>query len=89
MNALILTFIRKMIAKHHLEAVYFPDNDVYSIRFKGKGIQNFNSKNFFTLPRRAREVDILALIKKGLHHNCGEKTKEQIILNRSQGQRIR
>jgi hypothetical protein len=79
-----------MNSKYNLETIYFPDNDVYSIRLKGKGIQNFNSTNFFSLPRRARESQILALIRVGLNHNIGEeKTKNQIILQRNWGKRIR
>jgi hypothetical protein len=86
---LIRHFIREICAKHGLEAYYFPSTDVYSIRFKGKGIQNFNSANFFTLPRRFREKEILALKKVGLAHNVGEKTKDQILLNSGLGKRLK
>lgn len=72
-----------------LEAVYFPTVDVYSLRKKGRGVQNFNSKNFYQLPQRYREVLIGRLLKVGLNHNLGEKTvKNQLFANRSQGKYI-
>ncbi len=85
----IINFIKVIKDKYKIEAVYFPDNDVYSLRYRGRGIQNFNSKNFYTLPKRHRENMLLAIIKKGLTHNLGEKTlKDKLYLNRQIGKII-
>jgi len=85
----ILEFIKVIKDKYKMEAVYFPDTDVYSIRFRGLGIQNFNSKNFYDLPRKHREKMLLAILKRGLAHNLGEKTlKEKLNLNRKIGKKI-
>jgi len=46
---------------------------MYSIKFKGRGIQNFTSKTFYDLPKRHRENMMLPLLKIGLHTNWGEK----------------
>jgi hypothetical protein len=84
----IVRFIKKVCIKEGLEAVYFPENDVYSIRKNGRGVHNFNSKNFYMLPQRFRESHVHALLKVGLNHNLGEALKNQLYLNRGQGKRI-
>jgi len=85
----IVFWIKEMKKKFGLEAVYIPDNDVYSLRFKGKSVHNFNSKNYYLLPKRYRENHVRALLKVGLNHNIGQNiVKQQIILNRCLGKRI-
>ncbi len=84
----IVRFIRELKIKFNVEAFYFAYSDVYSIRYKGKGVQNFNSKNFYEIPRRFRQNMIRALIKVGLNHNYGEKVGPQLTLNRSVGKKI-
>jgi hypothetical protein len=79
-------WVIKICIKFNLEAIYFPDNDVYSIRFKGRGIQNFTSKIFYELPKRHRQNMIRAILKLGLNHNAGEK--RNLILNRKLGRKI-
>lgn len=84
----ILKFIEEVKSLYKLEARYFPANDVYSLMKNGKGVQNFNSINFYQLPKSYRKAQIRGIINLGLTHNMGEKTKEQIHLNRSIGRNI-
>lgn len=63
----------KVCKRYNFQAIYFPLKDMYSIRFKGKGIQNFTSKTFYMLPKRHRESMLLPLMKVGLNLNAGEK----------------
>ncbi len=84
-----MQFCRKVCNRYGLEAIYIPDNDVYSIRFRGRGVHNFNSKNFYQVPKRYREVLVGRILKVGLNHNLGEKTvQRQIYLDRSIGKKI-
>lgn len=84
----IVQFIDSVKKEFKLEARYFPAKDVYSLRRNGKGVQNFNSKNFYDLPKAFRKAQIRGIIQKGLNHNMGEKTKEMIQLNSSIGRKI-
>jgi hypothetical protein len=84
----ITDFVALVKKEFKLEARYFPRNDVYSLRKNGKGVQNFNSRNFYQLPKSFRRSQIRAIIKVGLNHNMGEKTKEQIQLHQAMGKRI-
>lgn len=84
----ILNFIQEVKKLYGLEARYFPNNDVYSLRKNGKGVQNFNSRNFYQLPKSFRKAQIRGIIQKGLTHNMGEKTKNMITLNKSIGRLI-
>lgn len=85
----IVRFIESIKKDFGVEAIYIPDNDVYSIRYKGRGVQNFNSRNFYEIPRRHRHNMIRALIKVGLNHNFGEGAlKEKLFLNRNIGKKI-
>lgn len=88
MRSDIIRFIRRMKMKYGIEAIYIPENDVYSLRLKGRVVQNFNSKNFYDLPRRHRDNELRALIKIGLNHNLGEKIKDSLYLNRTLGKKI-
>ena len=86
----ILLFIRKVCKLYKLEAFYIPDNDVYSLKFRGRGVHNFNSKNFYELPKRHRQSLIGRILRVGLHHNVGEKTlQNQIYTNRTLGKKIK
>lgn len=85
----IVEFIRHLKDKYKVEAVYFPNKDIYSIRYRGRGIQNFTSKMFYTIPKRHRENVIYAILKKGLTHNLGQKElKDKLYLNRNIGKKI-
>lgn len=84
----ILKFIGEVKEQFQLEARYFPNNDVYSLRKNGKGVQNFNSRNFYDLPKSYRKAQIRGIIQRGLAHNMGEKTKGMIHLNMAQGRKI-
>ena len=69
----IKQWIIKIAKKYNFSAIYFPLKDMYSIRFKGRGIQNFTSKTFYNLPKRFRESMMLPLMRVGLNLNAGEK----------------
>ena len=84
----ITRFIEKVKGKYGLEAIYLPIKDLYCLRYKGRGVQNFNSKNFYTLPQRHRERLIHAIIKVGLNHNVGEKHRDSIYQQRNIGKTI-
>lgn len=86
----IVKFLRHLKDKYGLESVYFPAKDIYSIRYRGRGIQNFTSKIFYTLPKRHRENLIYAIFKKGLTHNLGQRDlKDRLFLDRSIGKIIK
>lgn len=74
MRADILSFIKEVKESFKLEALYFPNKDVYSLRKNGRGVQNFNSRNFYDLPKSYRKSQIRGIINLGLNHNMGEKT---------------
>jgi hypothetical protein len=85
MKADIVRFLKEMHRKYGLNALYIPDNDVYCVTRKGRAVQNFNSEQFYSMPKRAREYMYRPLVKVGLAQNLGEKSKEQFILNTKQG----
>jgi hypothetical protein len=85
----IKKWILQMHEKYGIEANYFPSKDMYSLMYRGKGIQNFTSEIFYQLPKRLREKRIYGIIRVGLNHNLGEKTVgDKIYLNRNVGKRI-
>jgi len=85
----IVNFIHSLMEKYRLEAIYFPDDDIYSIRFFGRAVQNFNSKQFYSLPKRHRMRQIVQILKLGLSHNVGERSlKDRLYLNRNLGKKI-
>jgi len=89
MKADIISFVNKMKDKYGFEAIYIPQKDLYSLRYKGRGIQNFNSKSFYTLPKRHRENMLLPILKVGLRINSGEKAlKDSIYQLRNIGKKI-
>ncbi len=88
MKTEIVRWIKEAKKKYGVEAIYIPENDVYSIRYKGRGVHNFDSFRFYHLPKRHRMNLLRALIKVGLNHNSGEKYKNQLILNRKLGKKI-
>ena len=85
----ILKFVRLCCRLYKLEAIYIPGKDVYSLRFRGRGVHNFNSKNFYELPQRHRLVLVGRILRVGLNHNVGEKSMmNQVFINRSFGKKI-
>jgi hypothetical protein len=72
-----------------MNAIYIPEDDVYSISYRGFAIQNFTTPIFYELPKRMRERMLLPLLKKGLTHNIGEKSVKDTLITKTQyGQRI-
>jgi len=85
----IVNFVRLINGKYGTECLYFPDDDIYSIRLKGRAVQNFKPEQFYTIPKRQRMNTIRNIIKIGLEHNIGEKTlQNQIFLDRNIGRKI-
>lgn len=85
----IVQFVQRLKQKYKVEAVYFPDDDIYSIRFRGQAVQNFTPRQFYELPQRHRFNMIGEIINLGLAHNVGEKSiKDKINLNRAIGKKI-
>ena len=86
----IVQFIRKVISKYKVEALYFPDDDIYSIRFRGQAIQNFTREQFYQIPERHRFNMIGQILRVGLMHNRGEQNlQNQLNLNRAMGKKIK
>ena len=89
MNQEIVKWLRKVNLKYGTEALYFPDDDVYSIRFRGRAVQNFTSTIFYQLPKRHRFNMIKDIIKLGLDDNSGERhLTNQLFMAQGQGKRI-
>ena len=88
MKAEIKNWIIKVAKRYNFSAIYFPLKDMYSIRFKGRGIQNFTSKTFYMLPKRHRESMMLPLLKVGLSQNFGEKKLRDSLFQQKIGKRI-
>lgn len=63
------------------------DNDVYVIHKRGRAVQNFNSSNFYKLPKRARERMFLPLVNVGMRRNL-DTIKDQVLLNIKMGKKI-
>ena len=85
----ILNFIEDVKKTFKLDALYFPRKDVYSLRLRGRGVQNFSSQNFYQIPKAFRKQQIRGIIMKGLNHNLGEKTlQNQMFINNSIGRKI-
>ena len=85
----IKQWIIKICKKYNFEAIYFPAKDMYSIRFKGKGIQNFTSKTFYNLPKKHREGMMLPLMKVGLNLNFGERKLRDSLYQQNIGKKIK
>ena len=89
MNQEIVKWLRKVNLKYGTEALYFPDDDVYSIRFRGRAVQNFTSTIFYQLPKRHRFNMIKDIIKLGLNNNVGERhLTNQLNLDSGQGKKV-
>lgn len=88
MKTEILSFINRIKDIYKLEAFYFAPKDLYIIRFRGKGIQNFNSTQFYQIPKRLREKTIGNILRVGLNHNVGERHLKKSLSLSNIGKRI-
>ena len=84
----IVKFVREACARYGMEAIYIPDNDTYSLMYKGRAVQNFNTTHFFTYPKVQRMKEYMPLIKIGLASNLNERHKAQFFLPRRNGIKI-
>ena len=90
MNHEIIRFIKSVNKKYKTNTLYFPDDDIYSIRFRGRAVQNFTSTIFYQLPKRFRFNMIKDIIKLGVDHNSGERHMyNQILLDSGHGKKIK
>jgi len=87
-KAEIVKFVREACARYGMEAIYIPDGDVYSLMYKGKAVQNFNTQQFMTFPKTQRMKEYMPLIKIGLARNLNEMHKSQFYLPRHNGIKI-
>ena len=89
MKSEIRKFLHRVFIKYGMEGRYFPEDDIYSIRFKGRAIQNFNSNQFYHIPKRYRFKMLGKILKLGLEHNVGERSLQgQMLLDRKMGKKI-
>jgi hypothetical protein len=90
MNREIVQFLHKCHLKYKTDALYFPDDDIYSIRFHGRAVQNFTSTIFYQIPKQQRFNMIRDIIHLGLNHNEGEKhLTNQRFLQQNFGKKIK
>lgn len=89
MRAEIVNWLKEMCEKYGFHSNYLASDDIYTISYRGFAIQNFTTKIFYELPKRARERMLLPLLKRGLTHNLGESSvKHTLVTNTTHGQRI-
>lgn len=84
----IVDFVEEASKKYALESYYLPDGDTYVLTKKGRAVQNFNTTQFYQIPKKIRMRDYRALINAGLSHNLGEMYKDQLYLPRRLGIKI-
>jgi len=90
MNHEIIRFIKSVNKKYRTECLYFPDDDIYSIRFHGRAVQNFTSTIFYQIPKQQRFNMIRDIIHLGVDHNEGEKhLTNQRFLQQNFGKKIK
>ena len=84
----IVRFIIEVCQKHNFNAHYIPDGDIYVIHRKGRAVQNFNSKQFYEIPKIARRTMFNPLVKVGLNNNIDGNTHNQVFINKKLGKKI-
>lgn len=87
MKSEIVKFVVIACKRYKLEAYYLPDNDTYVLTKKGRAVQNFNTTQFYQIPRKRRMWEYRPLLQ-GANHNLGERHKDQIFLPRKLGIKI-
>lgn len=84
-----MRFLKEVCARHGLRANYIPENDAWVLHKRGYAVQNFTTKQFYEIPKRAREKFYRPLLKRGLAHNLGEKSlKKNLKVKTQLGQRV-
>lgn len=84
MRSEIKKFLKQVCGELGLSANYLIEKDIYCIHKKGFAIQNFNTEQFYQIPRQERRRLLLGLLKRGLTHNLGEKSVKDTLNIQSQ-----
>lgn len=85
----IVAFIKEGCLRYTgLEAIYIPENDCYSVMFRGRAIQNFTTNDFYSFPKKQRMREWGIFIRLGLARNLQEAHKNQFFLPRRNGIKI-
>jgi len=85
----IVVFLEKVCGELGLSANYMLGKDVYVIHKRGYAIQNFNTTQFYQIPKPKRRQLLRGILKRGLTHNMGERNVKDNLKVKSQlGKRI-
>lgn len=85
----IENFLREICPRLGVSVNYRPDKNYYTVHKRGYAIQNFTPSQFYEIPKSKRKEMFLAIMKRGLTFNMGEKGVGRNLLVKSQlGQRI-
>ena len=80
----IVDFLKDVCGDLNLSANYMQAKDVYVVHKRGFAIQNFNTKQFYQIPKPERKRLLLGILKRGLNHNIGEANVKDNLFVRSQ-----
>lgn len=81
----VLQFFQRVLPKYGMSLNYIPKKDLIFVHKRGYGILSITHDIFFQIPKKQREKHFLPLLKRGLHHNCGEQGKDNLFMNRRHG----
>ena len=88
MRSDIIRFLKVACKRHGLKANYIPDGDTYVVHLDGRAVQNFNSEQFYQLPKQKRLRDFVPLVKRGLMINLSNKNYEQFLIRKKYEKKI-
>lgn len=80
----IVKWLKKVCPELGLSANYNQTKDIFIIHKRGYAIQNFNTEQFYQIPKPTRRMVLLGILKRGLTHNIGERALKGTLNVRSQ-----
>jgi len=80
----IVDFLKDVCGELSLSANYVQAKDVYIVHKRGYAVQNFNTEQFYQIPKPERKRLLLGILKRGLTHNLGENNVKDNLFVRSQ-----
>lgn len=80
----IANFLKEVCTELNLSANYMRSKDIFVIHKRGYAIQNFNTKQFYQIPKPKRKQLLLGILKRGLTHNIGERAIKDNLRVKSQ-----
>jgi hypothetical protein len=83
----IENFVLAICRKYKLNANYIPDGDIWMIHKQGRAVQNFNSRQFYEIPKRARMSQFEPLVRLGMNQNL-ISNPDQMFIRRDMGRVI-